>query len=55
LNNAPNEELYKFYSSPNIIRVIKSKRMIWAYHVAYTGETRTAYGICILVGKPERR
>jgi hypothetical protein len=38
-------------SSPNIIRVIKSRRMRWAGHVARNGETRNAYGI--LVRKPE--
>jgi hypothetical protein len=39
------------YSSPNIIRIIKSRRMKWAGHVARLGETRNAYRI--LVGKPE--
>jgi hypothetical protein len=39
------------YSSPNIIRMIKSTRMRWAGHVARMGETRNAYRI--LVGKPE--
>jgi hypothetical protein len=46
-----NEELHNLYSSPNIIRVIKSKRMRWAGHVARIGEKRNAYRI--LVGKPE--
>jgi hypothetical protein len=32
-----NEELYDLYSSPNIIRVIKSRRMRWAEHVACMG------------------
>jgi hypothetical protein len=32
-----NEELYDFYSSPNIFRVIKSRRMRWAGHVARMG------------------
>jgi hypothetical protein len=41
------------YSSPNIIRVIKSKRMRWAGHVARIGEGRGAYRI--LVGRSERR
>jgi hypothetical protein len=45
------EELHNLYSSPNIIRMIKSKRMRWAGHVARMGETRNAYKI--LVGKPE--
>jgi hypothetical protein len=39
------------YSSPNIIRMIKSRRMRWAGQVAWMGETRNAYRI--LVGKPE--
>jgi hypothetical protein len=39
------------YSSPSIIRVIKSRRMRWAEHAARMGERRNAYRI--LVGKPE--
>jgi hypothetical protein len=46
-------ELYALYSSPNIIRVIKSRRLRWAGHVACMGERRGAYRA--LVGKPERR
>jgi hypothetical protein len=46
-----NEELNGLYSSPNIIRVIKSRGMTWAGHVARTGEGRVA--IRILVGRPE--
>jgi hypothetical protein len=46
-----NDELHNFYSSPNIIRMIKSRRMRWAGHVARMWKTRNAYGI--LVGKPE--
>jgi hypothetical protein len=46
-----NEELHNLYSSPNIIRMIKSRRMRWAEHVAHMGEKRNAYRI--LVGKPE--
>ena len=45
------EELNDLYSSPNIVRVIKSKRMRRAGHVARMGERRDAYRI--LVGKPE--
>ena len=35
-----NEELNDLYSSPNIVRVIKSRRMRWALHVARTDEER---------------
>jgi hypothetical protein len=37
-----NEELHNLYSSPNIIRMIKSRRMRWAKHVARMGEMRNA-------------
>jgi len=46
-----NEELHNLYALPNIIRVIKSRRMRGAEHVARTGEIRNAYKI--LIGKPE--
>jgi hypothetical protein len=46
-----NEELYKLYSSTNIIRMIKSRRMRWAGHVERMGAKRNACRI--LVGKPE--
>jgi hypothetical protein len=46
-----NEELHNLYSSPNIIRMIRSKRIRWTGHVARMGETRNAYRI--LVGNPE--
>jgi hypothetical protein len=46
-----NEELHDLCSSPSIIRIIKSRRMRWASHVARMGEKRTAYRL--LVGKPE--
>jgi hypothetical protein len=45
-----NEELRDLYSSPSIIRIIKSRRMRWAGHVARMGEKRNAYRL--LVGKP---
>jgi hypothetical protein len=48
-----NEELHSLYISPDIIRVIKSRRMRWAGHVGRMGEVRNAYKI--LVGKPEER
>jgi hypothetical protein len=47
-----NKELHNMYYSSNIIRMIKSRRMRWAGHVARIGETN-AYGI--LVGKPEEK
>jgi hypothetical protein len=46
-----NEELHNLNSSQNIIRMIKSRRMKWAEHVAQMGEMRNACRI--LVGKPE--
>jgi hypothetical protein len=46
-----NEELHNLYSSPSIIRIIKSRRMRWAGHVAQMGEKRNVYRL--LVGKPE--
>jgi len=45
------EELNDLYSSPNISRVIKSRRMRWAGHVARMGEKRGVYRV--LLGKPE--
>ena len=46
-----NEELNDLYSSPNSVRVMKSRRMRWAGHVALTGERTGVYRV--LVGKPE--
>jgi hypothetical protein len=46
-----NEELHNLYTSPNIIRVIKSRRMRGEGHEARVGEMRNEYKI--LVGKPE--
>jgi hypothetical protein len=40
--NLHNVELHDLYSSPNTIRVIKSRRMRWAGHVARTGTFRNA-------------
>jgi hypothetical protein len=46
-----NIELHDLYSSPNIVRMIKSRRMRWAGHVARMGEGRGVYRV--LVGNPE--
>jgi hypothetical protein len=46
-----NEELHDLYSSPSIIRIIKSRIMRWKGHAARMGEKRNAYRL--LVGKPE--
>ena len=46
-----NEELNDQYSLPNIVRVVKSRRMRWAGHVAHMGEGRGVHRV--LVGKPE--
>ena len=46
-----NEELNDLYSLPNIVRVVKSRRMRWAGHVARVGEVKGVHRV--LVGKPE--
>jgi len=46
-----NQQLYDLYCSPNIIQVIKSRKMRWAGHVVHMGERRGVYKV--LVGKPE--
>jgi hypothetical protein len=46
-----NEELHDLYSSPTIVQVIKSRRMVWVGHAARMGEGRGMYRV--LVGKPE--
>jgi hypothetical protein len=46
-------EIHNMYCSPSIIRIIKSRRVSWAGHVARMGEKKNAYRI--LVGKPERK
>jgi len=46
-----NEELSDLYSLPNIVRVVKSRRLRWAGHVARMGEGRGVHRV--LVGKPE--
>jgi hypothetical protein len=46
-----NDKFYSLYSSPNTVRVIISRRMRWAGHVARMGEGRGVY--MVLVGRPE--
>jgi hypothetical protein len=46
-----NDELHNLYSSPNIVKVIKSRRIRWAGHVACMGEGRSVYKV--LFGRPE--
>ena len=46
-----NEELNDMYCLPNIVRVVKSRRMRWAGHVARMGDDRGVHRL--LVGKPE--
>ena len=57
-----NEQLNDLYSSPNIVRVIKSRRMKWAGHVARLSEERGVYRVLVgklegkrLLGRPRRR
>jgi hypothetical protein len=48
-----NDELHNLYSSPNIVRVIKSRRMRWAGHVARMGDGRGVYKVWL--GGPKVR
>jgi hypothetical protein len=48
-----NDELHNLYSLPNIVRVIKSRRVRWAGHMARIGEGRGVYRF--LVGRPESK
>jgi hypothetical protein len=57
-----NDELHSLYSSPNIVKVIKSRRMRWAGHVARMGEGRGVYRVLVgrlegkrPLGRPRRR
>jgi hypothetical protein len=57
-----NDELHSLYSSPNIVMVIKSRRMRWAGHVARMGEGRNIYRVLFgrlegkrPLGRPRRR
>jgi hypothetical protein len=56
------EELNELYSSPNIVRVIKSRRISWAGHIVRMGERRGAYRVLVRksdgkrpLGRPGRR
>jgi len=51
LRKLHNEELRDLYSLPNIVRVVKSRKMSWAGHVGRMGEGRDVHRV--LVGKPE--
>jgi len=51
LRKLHNEELSDLNSLPNIVQMVKSRRMRWAGHVAHMGEGRGVYRV--LVGKPE--
>ena len=48
-----NAELHALYSSPNVIRCLKSRRLRWAGHLAHMEQFKNAYRI--LVGKPESK
>jgi hypothetical protein len=57
-----NDELHGLHSSPNIVRVFKSRRMRWAGHVALMGEGRGVYRVLVVrpegeipLGRPRRR
>ena len=53
LRKLHNEELSDLYSLQNIVRVVKSRRMRWAEHVACVAESRGVYRV--LLWKPERK
>jgi hypothetical protein len=60
--NLHNDELHSLYSSPNTVRVIKSRRMRWAGHVARMGKGRGVYRVLVgrlegkrSLGRPRRR
>jgi hypothetical protein len=57
-----NDELHSLYSSPNIFRVIKSRRMKWVGHMAHMGEGRDVYRVLVSrsegkrpLGRPRHR
>jgi hypothetical protein len=49
-----NDELHNLYSSPNIVRVVRSKRMRWAGHVARMGEGRGVYRVFVWMPEGKR-
>jgi hypothetical protein len=49
-----NDELHSVYSSPNIVRVIKSMKMWWARHVACMGEGRCVYRVLVGLAEGKR-
>jgi hypothetical protein len=49
-----NDELHSLYSSPNIVRVIKSRRIRWAGHVARMGEGRGVYRVLVRRSEDKR-
>jgi hypothetical protein len=53
LEKTHNEELRNLYSSSDIITIIKSRRVKWAWHAACTGKKTNAYRV--LMGRPERK
>jgi hypothetical protein len=57
-----NDELHRLYSSPDIVRAIKSRRMMWEGHVTHMGEGRGVYRVLVdrpegkrLLGRPRHR
>jgi hypothetical protein len=53
--NLHSEELNNFYSSPDIIRQVKARKMRWAGHVASMGEERKVYKVLVGGGKARRK
>jgi hypothetical protein len=49
-----NEEFHNLYTSPNIVRVIKSRRMRWVSHVAHVGKITNMYKILVEIPEIER-